>query len=220
MEFGENRHGLGVFNWANRLLKINEGELSYYKSDDTVNALNIISLGNGKARVETKGTDAFVVYTDKKSYSFRLPLMRESGDEDTKKERDDWVSAIHKASGKAEPRVVYTHSTKHVHRQQPQPATLHTALAPGLVLAHARAFAPASAVLYVFAYGVEITMRACVRVCNALWRALELPLFWRMHVPAALHRAPPPSAALITRADLAYLGGLPICCVRHFNGCQ
>ena len=92
-------HGLGVFNWASRLLRIHEGELSYFKSDDTVNALNIIGLGNGNTRVEAKGNDAFVIFTESKSYSFRLPLLRTDSDKDKTKERDKWIAAIHKAAG-------------------------------------------------------------------------------------------------------------------------
>ena len=40
-------HGLGVFNWATRLLVVRMGELSYFKPDEIENALNIIPLVHG-----------------------------------------------------------------------------------------------------------------------------------------------------------------------------
>jgi hypothetical protein len=83
-------------------LQVREGELSYYKEEDLDNALNIIPLGPGLASVTKKGTDTFLVHTNLKTLSFRIPTSAGvTSEASVASERDEWVDAITQGGQKA-----------------------------------------------------------------------------------------------------------------------
>ena len=86
---------MAYFNWPSRWLQVKEGELAYFKEEDMENALNIIPLGAGVASVTKKGSDGFLVHTNLKTLSFRVPHAAGlSSDSSIAAERDLWVDAI------------------------------------------------------------------------------------------------------------------------------
>lgn len=54
-------------------MRVRQGELSYFREDDLANALNILTLASGVSSVTKRGLDQFVVHTNKKSFTFRVP---------------------------------------------------------------------------------------------------------------------------------------------------
>lgn len=56
-----------------RWLRVRPRELVYFKEDDLENPLNIIPLGAGLATITKKGNDMFVVHSNKKDTTFRVP---------------------------------------------------------------------------------------------------------------------------------------------------
>lgn len=54
-------------------MRVRQGELAYFREDDLANALNILTLATGVSSVTKKGSDMFVVHTNKKSFTFRVP---------------------------------------------------------------------------------------------------------------------------------------------------
>ena len=93
---------VAYFNWPSRWLQVREGELSYYKEEDMDNALNIIPLGPGLASVTKKGTDMFLVHTNLKTLSFRIPTSAGvTSEASMEADRDEWVDAITQGGQKA-----------------------------------------------------------------------------------------------------------------------
>lgn len=93
---------VAYFNWPSRWLQVREGELSYYKEDDMGNALNIIPLGPGLASVTKKGPDMFLVHTNLKTLSFRIPTSAGvTSEASVEADRDEWVDAITQGGQKA-----------------------------------------------------------------------------------------------------------------------
>ncbi|XP_074617282.1 uncharacterized protein LOC141876525 isoform X2 [Acropora palmata] len=92
-------HNAAFMMWPRRWLRIQSGELSYFKiGEEKQTALNIVKLGPGLAEVKSVDHNTFVVVTSKKEYSFRVLNVNNVGDQLVEKERDSWIEAIAKAS--------------------------------------------------------------------------------------------------------------------------
>ena len=62
-----------IYYFYSRWLIVRPRELAYFKEDDLENPLNIIPLGVGIASVTKKNNDIFVIHTNKKAITFRVP---------------------------------------------------------------------------------------------------------------------------------------------------
>lgn len=92
-------HSAAFMMWPRRWLRIQQGELSYFKiGEENQTALNIVKLGPGLAEVKSVDHNIFVIVTSKKEYSFRVVNVNNVGDQIVEKERDAWIEAITEAS--------------------------------------------------------------------------------------------------------------------------
>eukprot|EP00047_Mylnosiga_fluctuans_P024651 m.166145 g.166145 ORF g.166145 m.166145 type:complete len:1343 (+) comp9898_c0_seq4:65-4093(+) len=92
-------HTVAYFNWSSRFMRVRQGELAYYREDDLSNALNILALAQGVSSVTRKGLDMFVVHTNKKNFTFRVPPPAGSTDPaEAQVERNLWIEAIMEAT--------------------------------------------------------------------------------------------------------------------------
>ncbi|XP_022802689.1 uncharacterized protein LOC111340162 isoform X4 [Stylophora pistillata] len=92
-------HSAAFMMWPRRWLRIQQGELSYFKlGEESQAALNIVKLGPGLAEVKGVDHNAFIIITSKKEYSFRVLNLNNAGDNAVEKERDSWIEAITAAS--------------------------------------------------------------------------------------------------------------------------
>ncbi|KAL9974456.1 hypothetical protein ACROYT_G011488 [Oculina patagonica] len=92
-------HSAAFMMWPRRWLRIQQGELSYFKiGEENQTALNIVKLGPGLAEVKSVDHNAFIIITSKKEYSFRVVNLNNAGDSAVERERDAWVEAIAAAS--------------------------------------------------------------------------------------------------------------------------
>lgn len=92
-------HSAAFMMWPRRWLRVQQGELSYFKlGEENQTALNIVKLGPGLAEVKSIDHNSFVIITSKKEYSFRVLNLNNVGDNAVEKERDAWIEAITEAS--------------------------------------------------------------------------------------------------------------------------
>eukprot|EP00794_Sanderia_malayensis_P011194 gene11194-12368_t len=94
-------HNAAMLIWAKRFVRICAGEMMYFKvgeEGNNDNALNVIQLGHGAAFIKKVDSNGFVVITNKKEYSLRIPAGLNLPQNTVERSRDDWVIAVQEGS--------------------------------------------------------------------------------------------------------------------------